>query len=285
MKGMFKIGLVGLLASSLFAGETQIGHGTFKMSGGFVGLDQTIKTNVTTYSLVEHHKNIFSSKWFYNYNFTWYDSDNMVQAQNGINSLSTPIKVPSIDYRVQGLDANMALGKDLLHEDENNNLGLGLLLGVSIPWIDSKKSDSNDNSTSNKAMNTMKDSKTELYTYKVGLTLSGTKSLNRFFMLYGSGTYAYQTGILKNSYANSDSTVNGMFQEYDVGLKFQPISEDYEFGWFTLSPRVYATLGYRYSSWDLNDVKIDVTGQNTTFAKTDFNMNSSVTYFGFGYSF
>lgn len=292
MKHVLKIGLVGLLASSLYGGEIQTSTGTFEMNGGFIGLDQAIQTDISTYSMIEQHKNIFSSDWFYKYNFTWYDSDRMVQAQNTLNSYPggfmqnpTSLTMPSIDYRLQGLDLNLVLGNDLVHKDENNYFGLGIMVGLSIPWIDSKKSDSNNDALTDNTMNAMKDSKTEMYTYKVGPSITASTSLNKFFTLYGSGTYALQTGTFKNDYANSDLTVNGTFQEYDVGIKFQPVATDHKFGWLTISPRLYATLGYRYTSWDLDDVNIDVTGTNTKFTQMDFNMNSSVTYLGLGYSF
>ncbi|MCI0500835.1 MAG: hypothetical protein L0Y61_03720, partial [Epsilonproteobacteria bacterium] len=76
-----------------------------------------------------------------------------------------------------------------------------------------------------------------------------------------------------------------IFQEYDVGIRFQPVSFDKKIGWFTLSPRLYATLGHRYTDWKLKDINIDVTGLVVNFAKTDFAMNSNISYFGLGYSF
>ena len=292
-KYVVQLGLVALFVASLHAGEIQTGKGTFELTGGFIGLDQSLKADINTYSLVEQHKNIFSSNWFYKYNFTWYDSKNMVQAQNTINGYlgNNPLLppgmpvVPSIDYRFQGLDLNVVLGRDLLHNDEQNYLGFGLLVGLSTPWIDSKKDSNNNDSSSDSAMNAMKKSKTKILTYKVGISLSASKSLNDYFSLYAKGNVAYQTGSIKNDYANADLSVNGIFQEYDAGIKFQPFSEDYKLGWFTLSPRLYATLGYRYSSWKMNDVNIDITGLNTQFTQTDLKMNASVGYFGLGYSF
>jgi len=292
IKNIIKIGLAVLLGNSLYAGEIQYGHGTFEMSGGFIGLTQDITADISTYSMIEQHQNIASSTWYYKYNFTWYDSDEMMQAQDTINSYvnnfsqNSGIKtVPSIDYRLQGLDLNIVLGKDLFHKDKNNYFGVGILLGLSIPWIDSKKSDSNDDTTSDNIMNAMKDSKTKMLTYKIGPSITARKSLNRYFTVYGSATYAYQTGSFKNDYAKTDLNVDGIFQEYDFGIRFQPVSVDYEFGWLTISPKLYATLGYRYTSWDLNDITMDVTGTNANFNQTDFNMNSSIAYIGVGYSF
>jgi len=104
-------------------------------------------------------------------------------------------------------------------------------------------------------------------------------------MLYGSACYAYQTGTLKNDYAQSDLKVDGIFQEYDAGIKFVPFAQDYKTKYITLSPRLYASLGYRYTNWTLNDIAIDVTGLGHTFIQTDFTSSNSVLYFGIGYDF
>ena len=94
--------------SMLCASEVQTGKGTFEMSGGFIGLNQAVTTDITTYSIIENHKNLLSSKYFYSYDLAWYDSDNMVQSQQTVNNYtntlfnqvsSTP-KTPSIDYRI-----------------------------------------------------------------------------------------------------------------------------------------------------------------------------------------
>ena len=286
-----KLSLVCILATSLFGGEIDYGKGSFKIKGGFIGLDKQISTDVTTYSLVEQHKNLFSSNWYYKYNLTWYDSKDMVNTQNSINTYSNstqnPITktTPAIDYRPQGLDVNLVLGRDLSHKNENQYFGVGVLVGISLPWIDSKKDSNNNDNNSDNSMNLMKKSKTKLYTYKIGPSVTTRVALNNFFTIYGSATYAYQTGKIKNNYLKSDLSVNGIFQEYDVGIRFQPFSYDYKLGWITISPRLYATLGYRYTSWKLKDISLDITGANVTFDKSDFEMKANVTYFGIGYSF
>jgi len=281
-----KIAILGILPICLMAGEIQTGHGNFKMSGGFLGLDSTISADVTTYSMVEQHKNLFSTNFFYKYNITWYDAKKLTQGQNTFNNIvGIGQIIPSIDYRPQGLDVNLVLGRDVLHKDENNFIGMGVMLGISLPWIDSKKSSSNNNNNDNNATNSIKDTKTNILTYKIGPNIVAMKSLGQYFSVYASATYAYQTGKIKNDYLESDLNVNGIFQEYDAGVKFQPLSYDYKIGWITISPRLYATLGYRYTSWKLDNVKLNVTGVPANFAETDFKMNASIGYFGIGYSF
>ena len=275
------------ITTILNASEVEFGNGTFKISGGFIGLNHTIKDDVTTYSMVENHSSIFKSSWFYKYNITWYNSKKLVATQNNINTKLNNINtiIPSIDYKPQGLDINLGIGKDLYHKSENDYLGLALMLGFSAPYIDSKKDNNNNDSLSNVTMNAMKKSKTKIYSYKIGLNIMQEIPLGNYFSIYGSATYDYQTGTMKNSYAKSNLDVDGTFQEYDLGIKFQPIKYDKKIGWFTFSPRLYATLGYRYSQWTLDDVAIDVTGVKVNFANTDFKMRSSIGYFGIGYSF
>ena len=68
---MVKISAIAILAlgiTVLNGGEIQTGKGTFEMSGGFVGINKTIQTDIQTYSMVEQHKSLFGSEWFYKYN-------------------------------------------------------------------------------------------------------------------------------------------------------------------------------------------------------------------------
>ncbi|MBD3810543.1 MAG: hypothetical protein IE884_08660 [Sulfuricurvum sp.] len=269
---MHKIFLAGMLScSALMAGEMQYGKGKFEIEGGFLGLTSTIDADVSIYSMAEQHKNIGSSNFFYKYNLSWYDSEDLVQVQQtyntgvsqtmpGFNTPVSSVPLPTMDYRVQGLDVNLVLGYDPVHVDENNYAGVGVAVGISLPWIDSQKdsSNSNDQGTPDELKDAFKKSKTKMYTYKIGPNIALRKSLGDYFSVYGSGTYAYQTATMKNDYTRTDLSVDGIFQEYDAGIRFQPVAFEKEIGWFTLSPRLYATLGYRYTRWDLNNVALGI---------------------------
>jgi hypothetical protein len=290
---MKKLIVLSVAAITLFAGEIQVGHGTFKLKGGFIGFSQEKSTDITTYSVVENHKNIFSSSWYYGYEFTWYDSDTLTNAQqtlvsvapSGLIGMSAPTTIPAIDYKYRGLDANVILGRDLYSKNENQFFGLGVLLGVSLPYIDTGKSSSNNDSLSDSAMNAMEKSKTKISTFKIGPSFQSSFALGRYVSVYANGTYAYQTGRVKNDYVNVDTHVNGNFEEFDTGIKFQPFAHNYKFGFITLKPRLYFTLGYRYTYWKLKNVYVNVTGVEFNENGTDMNMKSSVIYAGAGYSF
>jgi len=288
-----------LFATITTASEIEYGQGTFELTGGFLGLSQTIQEDVTTYSLVERHANIPASKLFYGYDFTWYDSKTLKQAESTLNLGTTLInnplipannnlQIPAMDYRVKGLDANIQLGYDVIHQDDDNFLGVGALVGISIPWIDVAQNDSNNNE---EYTNIFPDSKTSFMTYKIGPAINFKKTLiDNKISLYGSAAYAYQTGNIKNDYADAKYSVDGTYQEYNVGLYFTPFTETYKWGWLSLSPRLYATLGYKYSKWDVDDMTIDTSGAKLSSdilapLKTKFQMDSSTTYAGIGYSF
>jgi len=292
------------ISNLLLASEFQYGSGTFGMKGGFLGLTSRIDTDVTTYSLVTRHANMFGN-FFYSYDLNWYDSKTMRQAQHSYNSFATRansifglgdnsvVSVPAMDYMLEGLDANIRLGYDIWHKDDDNFLGLGALVGISLPWIDSSKSSSSSSNfdASKSLFGAFKDTKTTVQTYKLGVTINFQKSLiDKKLSLYGIGNYAMQTGKIKNDYLDSDYSVDGTFQEYNLGLYFTPFTEKYKWGFLTLSPRIYATIGYKYSKWSVDKMTINMSGKEVSSdilspLAMEFNMDSSIGYIGVGYSF
>lgn len=292
------------LSSAVLASELQYGSGTFGMEGGFLGLSSRFTTDIESFSMVERHSN-FAGDYFYGYDLTWFDSTTLRSTQHAYNDFASSLSIPEMEYRVKGLDANIKIGYDVIHQDQDNFLGVGLLLGLSMPWIDSSKG---DNPTDDSAVpsfdfytanmgtgmdvtDLFKDSQTKIMTYKIGPTINFQKSLiAKKLSFYGTASYAYQTAYIKNDYANSDFTVNGTFTEYNFGLYFTPFTETYKWGWFTLSPRLYATLGYKYSRWDLDEMSIDISGAKFSSDILDplamkLGMDTSVGYVGIGYSF
>jgi len=292
----FKVAACAALLSSsapVMASEFNYGQGSMTLEGGFLGLQDSIKDDVTVYSLKAQHSNLFGSKAFYSYRLSWYDSKEVVNGQQTFNSTSsqasgwfpstqTPFTLPSIDYRLQGLDANLSLGYDVIHQGERDFLGLGVLMGLSTPWINSSQNSSNSSSSNTVSV---PDSKTEFWTYKIGPTLVMRKSLGHYFSVYGSLAYAYQTAHIKNMQLNVSADVNGDFTSYDFGLRFQPVSVDFQLGWLTLSPRFYATAGLRNSQWTVKDLAIDVSNQNLPLPKSDLKFKADTYYLGFGFDF
>ena len=283
-----------LLAATLDATEYQYAKGTLDMQGGFIGLDSTISADISTHTVTEKHKNIFSTTWYYRYDITWYDSQKMVNAQQSFNAASGSIFgnpynptgfIPAIAYRFQGLDANIALGKDVYHKNKRTFLGIGITLGVSLPWIESQKDSSNNDNTTDTIMKAMKKSKTKMLTYKIGPSINAGYAFNKYFMTYLNATYAFQAGTMKNDYIDTKLDLQGTFEAFDVGIKMQPFAEDLKTKYITLSPRLYASVGWRYIAWKLEDVAFDITGASLPLPKSDFESSSGLWYFGIGYDF
>ena len=299
---MKKITLSLLLCSALFSGELRFGHGTMKFTGGFLGFTQSVSEGIDTFTFEQNHKNILGSKTFYAYNLTWYDSQHFKQMQSMYNTGvsqsfnwllggATPTTfVPTMDYRLQGLDASLSLGYDMYNLDENNYFGVGGYLGINLPWVDVKK-DSHylDNLPSgvdsSKLYKYYKDSKTDIKTYKLGIALYGRKSLVPSLSFYSNFILAYQTGSISNDYANSSMDVDGSYTSLDLGVRFQPYEQDFKLWKVTFSPRLYITAGYKMERWSVDDVAIDISGMNMKMPKTTMKFDTDTAYLGFGYSF
>ena len=301
---MKKILLSISVVASLFATEIEFGKGTFNIDASFLGLDSSQNEDITSISLVNEHSNIFSSKYFFSYKISYFKSNTLTTMFNTANTLtnkvnslpsdttnsssdstssdstsnsdttsSTNTDIKTYD-KLRGLDINFVLGRDFINKDDKDTyLGAGIILGGSFPYI--KTSTKNYKS----AYDYLNKSKTKFYTYKLGLDLKGSKAINKIISFYASGAYAFQKARVKNDKLNLDSSSSGNYMTFNAGVKFQ--AKTHTKIWFmNLSPSLFATLGYRYDHWNVNDVKI-----NSLNINTDIKMNISQFYAGIGYDF
>ena len=292
---MKKIILALTLSSLAFCSELEWGYGTIDMSGGFTGLNSTISSNISTYTMTEKHKNIFASNLFFGYNLTIFDSEEMKQMQKSYNNYNKSSnlntipnygtklnKLSTISHRFKGLDLGATLGYDLLHKGERNYLGIGLYGGVSLPQIQSSGSSKYTDITKH----IIKNSNTDLLSYKIGAGVYAQKSLNKYISIYGSAIYAYQTGNIKNSFVKLDQSIDGKYLELNAGLKFQAVKADYDAGIISINPRLYGTIGWRYREWQINKANINLNNMHTSSgANGNMNISSHAATAGFGYSF
>lgn len=289
------LGIFGIMTH----GEVEIGKGTISLEGGFLGLNGKISDDVTIYTLKAEHQNIPIGHLNYNYKISWFDSkamDQGVSTYNGtvsnINSYTGPytgnaLDIPSMEYRIQGLDADIGLGWNLIDIGPHDYFSLGGDVGISTPWIESTQSASSSSSGSSNAIASLYGmGNTKIWTYKVGAQLRVSKSLAPYLSLYGSSIYAYQYASVKNESIGLKSYANGTFTESELGLRYQPLEKKYPItSWFSLTPQLYFTAGVRYNEWVLHDMAINLFDQNIPLPKTDMKVSSSTTYFGLGYGF
>jgi uncharacterized protein (DUF736 family) len=276
-------------------GEIEMGHGTMSLEGGFLGLNGKISDNVTTYTLKAEHESTPINHLNYNYRISWYDSSSMNQALSTYNQTVTDINgntynaldIPTMDYRIRGLDADVGLGWNIIDLGPHDYFSLGLDVGMSTPWIEATKASSSSNSGSSNPIAILYGAGyTKIWTYKVGPQMRVSKSLTSALSLYGSAIYAYQYASVKNSSIGLNSFVDGTFTESELGLRFQPLEKKFPITrWFSLSPQLYFTTGVRYNRWALHDIAVNLFDQNIPLPKSNMQVSSSTTYIGLGYSF
>ncbi|BAF70006.1 hypothetical protein [Nitratiruptor sp. SB155-2] len=266
-----------MAASSLFAGSFEYGQGDFKIKYKLYNQQASVSTDIKTYSLVEQHKNIFESTYYYKYNISWMKLDRFTTPQQNIRPPFPTIDMPSISHELEGLDASIGIGKDLYHHSEHDYIGFGVDVGLSVPY-----SDSNQNSNGSFDL---KDFKIDITTYKIGPHITFSKSFHEVLSIYGSVNYCYQTFRFKSDVLTSSVDVDGYSYGVDLGLRFDLLHKNYETKLLTIKPRFFGVLGYRYQKWDVDDITVKLLTFSEPLQFEDMNFRSSYFYGGIGYSF
>ncbi len=275
---MKKFFLLSTAALSLFAGSIEYGAGSFHIKYGLYEKTLSSSTDVTSYSLVERHKNIFSSSYYYRYNITWLKIDRFNTPQNSVTTALTPYIAPAMEYEPEGLDVTVGLGRDVIKEDERDYLGIGLDVGLSIPTVDSSQKSSGSSFN-------LGNFDIDVVTYKVGPHITFSKSFNKTLSFYGSANWAFQKFHFEANRFQSSVDVNGKTYGFDIGLRADFLHKNYKIGFIHLSPRLYAVAGYRYQKWDVEDFEVDLVGFSIAQQIRDLQFRTNYGYFGIGYSF
>lgn len=275
-------------------GEIEYGMGSMELQGGFFGLNGTISDKVTTYTIKNEHANLFNSNLNINYKVSWYDSgkvDQGVASYNGFaNSTNTVTQgaftLPAINYKVQGLDADIGVGWDIVHAGKHDYLSIGPDIGISSPVLESTSSSSSNSGTTSGQLLSFISSNTNMWTYKIGGQIRASKSLNQYLYLYASSIYAYQTARVENKAIGLNVQLDGRFNENEIGIRLQPLEYKYNVtSWFSIDPQLYFTAGWRYSQWTLDKMSVDLFNTGIPLHPSKFQMTSSASYVGIGYSF
>ncbi|BCD60394.1 MULTISPECIES: hypothetical protein [unclassified Nitratiruptor] len=263
--------------SALYAGSIEYGHGNFKIKYKLYNKQASASTNIKTYSLVEQHKNIFQTSYYYRYNLSWMKLDRFTTPEQSIQPPFPTINMPSISHDIEGFDATVGIGKDLYHKTEHDYVGVGIDLGISIPYSNSKQK-------SNGSFD-LKNFKIDITTYKIGPHITFSKSFNSYLSFFGTANYCFQTFRFKSSVLRSSIDVNGQSYSLDVGIRLDLLHKDYETKLLTIKPRLYGVIGYRYQKWDVDDITVKLLTFSEPLQFEDMNFRSSYLYGGIGYSF
>jgi hypothetical protein len=294
------LALSAVMASASFnaqAGEFVFGSGTLNVQGGLLGLETEIDAPVTTYTVKEHHADIFSSNWFYNYQLAYYSAPNLTS--NGgttPTAIAGDILLSTVDYEFAGFDGQLTLGYDLYKKGPFDYVGLGVSLGIATPYLKNNDSGSDDDaeeggdsgSDSTLDVGSTTDliaSTTDFFGYKVGPKIMVSKSFGKYASFFAEASYAWQTMQVENTAINLKTDVSGTYLSYGVGMRYQPISTKKDLGFMTIEPALYMTFGVNYAQLLLNDLQVDLSGNDFALDDTKLNMSSTTLYVGLGYAF
>jgi len=292
------LALSALMAGASFhvqAGEFAFGSGTLNVQGGLLGFETEINAPVTTYTVKEHHADIFSSNWFYNYQLAYYSSPNLTS--NGgttPTAIAGDLLLSSIDYEFAGFDGQLTLGYDLYKKGPFDYVGLGVSLGIATPYLKNNDGGSDEESGEESESDSLLGggsttdliaSTTEFFGYKVGPKIMASKSFGKYASFFAEASYAWQTMRVENTAINLSTDVNGTYLSYGMGMRYQPISTKKDLGFITLEPALYMTFGVNYAQLLLNDLQVDLSGNDFALDDTKLNMSSTTLYVGLGYAF
>lgn len=284
----------GGLFSIMNHGEVEYGRGNIALSASMIGLDGTISDDVTTYTIKNEHHASPIKHVNYNYKISWYDSEQLNQAVstydgyvNDFNGYTgNALNIPQLSYKIKGLDVDIGLGYDIIDLGSRDYFSIGPSIGLSFPTIESTIDSSSSDTQSSDASSLFNASNTKITTYKLGVQMRVSKSLTSYLSVYASSVYAYQTARLKNSEIDLDIYTDGIFNENEIGIRLQALERKYEItSWLSFSPELFFTAGVRYSSWELNDVAINLFDYDFPIPQNKFKVDSTTMYLGLGYSF
>jgi len=287
---------VAAFSANAIASEVHYGSGTMNMKGGLLGLETDISSPVTTYTLKEHHADILSSDWFYNYQVTYYTAQNLASG-GGLTSTSLggDLLLSESDYELSGLDGQLTLGYDVYKRGPFDYVGFGVSLGIATPYLKNSGEESDEDSGSDGSETVpfvdggsatdLVASTTEFFGYKIGPKVMASKSFGEYASFFAEASYAWQTMSVENSTLDLNTDVNGTYFSYGIGMRYQPISAKKDLGFMTINPALYMTFGVNYAKLLLDDLSVDLSGNNYDLDESQLKMDSTTLYFGLGYAF
>jgi len=273
-----------LLASSANALDLRYGQGDFEWNAGSNLLgEHSVTLDDKIMSISEEHSNFTDSPWYYFGNIDMHNSDTLDKITDVADRIvgSLPISPDDIapfpsSFKVTGVDFDIGIGYDIA-KDENGYLGIGLMTGISTPFMEM-----HNYLEAYEYLNTLlEETSTDVQTYKFGLSIQGSYNITNEFSIYGTGIYAMQTGTLDNDLISSSIDIDGTYSSFDAGLKFYPS------GIVDNETNFYINFGYAYKHWEIDDMNVNIGNilpiNLSSVVNTD--MTSDYLYVGIGMTF
>ncbi|SFV50332.1 hypothetical protein MNB_SV-6-1243 [hydrothermal vent metagenome] len=272
-----------LMVSGGHALDVRYGQGDFEWSASVLGMGSSVTLDDRIISINEQHQNLGDSSWYYFGNIDIHDSKKLDTITDIADDISDTLPISPDDiapfptsYQISGIDVDLGIGYDLYHDDKGF-FGIGLVTGISTPYMEMKNL-----IDSAEAINSLlDDTSTDVETYKLGVSLQSAFMLSNNFSIYGTAIWAYQTGSMENEIIQSSLDVTGTYTAFDVGIKYYFTDSSAEESSF------YATIGYSYKNWTIDDISgsVGIFNLPNLFSIVDMEMTVDYVYAGIGYRF
>ncbi len=283
MKNYILLLLLGV--SSTYALELRFGQGDFEWKASMSGfMEGSVTLDDTVISLHEQHAYISNTPWYYFGNLDIHNSKTLNKVTDMADSLMDLLPLAPADFispfpstfKLSGIDLDIGVGYDVV-KNEKGYLGFGIMTGISTPFMDMN----NYLDTIEFINDVLKNTSTDVTTYKFGLTAQGAYNINPLLSVYTTGILATQIGEMSNELIDSSFDVSGTYTSLDLGVKYG-LNEILH-----TQKNFYVNAGYTYKHWNIDEINVNFVGVNMPDIMTviDSELTSDYFYLGMGYDF
>lgn len=273
-----------MLASSSQALDIRYGQGDFEWSTSIKKvIDSSVILDDKIFGINEQHQNFDDSTWYYFGNIDIHSSKKLDTITEITGEIVNIVPIDENDlapfsssFEVSGMDLDIGIGYDI-YQNQKSFFGVGLMTGISTPFMEAY----NYVDSTNALYNLLKDTSTNLDSYKFGITMQGAYNLATILSIYGSGSLALQTGTMSNEILRSSIDMTGLYSSFDVGFKYYLTDLSGNESDF------YAKVGYAYKNWQVDDMNIDAGDSDLidVASTVETEMTSDYIYLGIGFNF
>ena len=273
-----------LLVSSANALDLRYGQGDFEWNVGISEYgEESVTLDDSIITISEQHANFTDSPWYYFGRVDIHSSDRLDRitdladiAMDNLPFSPADIAPFPSSFEVSGVDFDIGIGYDIAR-DENGYLGIGVMTGISTPFMEMH----NYIEAYDYLSTLLEETSTDVETYKFGISVQGEYNITPEFSVYGTGIYAGQSGTLTNDLIISEFDVTGTYSSFDMGVKFYPN------GVVENESNFYVNAGYTYKHWKIDDMDVNIGGMLSVNLSSVVNtdMTSDYIYIGVGLSF
>ncbi len=319
-KGLFLF----IFVLCLNASEFEYGKGKFNIEFNLLGLTNDHNEKIKIFTMLQRHKNIFASKWFYSYKISWFKSDTIKTVVNtynsNINNINNTLLTKTLSVNTTILNSSSQIStsnaSNNLSQAQNSNLSADIN-STQLPSI-VNLSNKIRGLDINIILGRDLLNKNIYDTYIgigviTGITLpyikTSSDSSNNYLKKSKTKITTYKIG----GFINIAYLINPFLQLYgdlaysyqtakiknnELNINFKSSGNNFfydlgikfqlktvkNFGWIKLMPKLFLTFGWRCNYWNVNSVNIN---SQSLFIDNYAKLSFTISqiYMGLGYDF